>query len=284
MEKWQKIEEFINRLLEKFYTFLSLLVLKFTPNKIKHKVIQSKKAIKHGRAKVKETLVHSKTKPKQVISLTTSVASSVLEKLILLSTATGQKLKSFKKGEILLLIGAMLSPLLYKSKSWWIALRPEQIVISVIGSAVFGLTTIGIVTSTKQMAESQEQSRSPASQVEEQKDIRPKYYKLDEKRFKIVNIQVPIYVGKSKDLKTLQVDFTFISSNQYITEILLERENLVYDRLNTMVEPIMPEFFLEDEGKRIMKEKIKYELNELLDIMGVEGEIQEVHIDTMLAT
>lgn len=285
MEQWQKIEEFINRVLEKLAALLNSLVLKCTPKKVAQKVVQSKKAITKGRSKVKETLVNSKTKPKQVLNWLTVFLSNVLEKIIVFKTVFSEKIKTFKKGEILLLVGAFLSPLLYKSKSWWIALRPEQIVISVVGSAVFGLTTIGIVTSTRQMAESQSQTREPASVVQEEfeKDIRPKYYKLDEKRFKIVNVQVPIYVGGSNDLKSVLVDFTFISSNQYITQILLEREVLVYDRLNTMVEPIMPEFFLDDEGKRIMKEKIKDELNALLDVLGVEGEIQEVHVDTMVA-
>lgn len=285
MEKWQKIEEFINRLLGQLAAVLNALVLKCTPKKVLQKVSQGQKAIKEKRSKVKETLKNSKSLPKELSNLILHRLMDIIEKLKEVSAKISVKLKGFKKGEALMLVLAFFTPLLYKIKSWWLSLRPEQIVIGILGSAVFGLTTLGIVTSTSQIAQKQAPAREPASKVENatERSVRPHYYKLDEKRAKIMNVQVPIYVGGSNDLRTVLVDFTFISSNQYIRTFILDEEHAVHDRLNTMIEPIMPEFFLEEEGKRILKEKIQYELNELLKSRGVKGKVIEVHIDSLLA-
>lgn len=285
MEKWQKIEELINRLIEQIFALLRVMVQKCTPAKVKSQVIKSQIAIKKKKKKVKNTLQNSKSKPKEWSNTFLIWLMNTFEKVKLVATNLRLKSKSMKRSEMLMLVGAFFTPFLYRLKVWVISLRPEQIVISVVGSAVFGLTTLGIVTSTSKIAEKQTAARIPASKVEEAtvRSTRPVYYKLDEKRFKVMNVQVPIYVGGSNDLRKVTVDFTFISSNQYIKEYLYQNEYLIQDRLNSMVEPILPEFFLEEEGKRVLKEKIKLELNLLLKDIEVKGHIDEVHIDSLLA-
>lgn len=285
LEKWQKIEEIINRLIEQIFALFQVIIQKCTPAKVKSQVLRSREAIELKKKKVKSTLKNSKIKPKELANRFLFWLMDFIQKIKLISSNFQTKFKSIKRSEILMLIGAFFAPLLYKSKGWLASLRPEQIVVSIVGTAVFGLTTLGIVTSTSKIAEKQTAAREPASKVEEAtvRSTRPVYYKLDEKRFKVMNVQVPIYVGGSNDLRKVTVDFTFISSNQYIKEYLYHNEYLIQDRLNTMVEPILPEFFLEEEGKRVLKEKIKIELNLLLKDIEVKGTIEEVHIDSFLA-
>ena len=60
-------------------------------------------------------------------------------------------------------------------------------------------------------------------------------------------------------------------------------ENLIKNQLNGSVEPIVPSFPLEEEGKRIIKLKLKEEINNLVKKLKIQGSISKVYIDNVLA-
>lgn len=290
MKKWQNIEEILNRLIVRFMELIGSLLKKSTPSKIKKKIQQGQKKIGHKKEKLHKGLGNSKQKSIQaMITLKQwlmmlplklqSLLGLVIEKFQVL------KSKKIRPLEMLMLIGAFLAPLLYKLKSWWAGLRPETIAISVIGTATFGLTALGLITSAQKMTEDEGVAREPAAKVEKATKIstRPHYYKVDEKQFTVLNVQMPVYVGGVNDLRSLRVDLTITPSNRYIKEFLFDHEHLVQDKLNSSIRPIVPEFPLEKEGKRILKEKARQEINELLKELKIKGEIKDVHIHSMLA-
>jgi hypothetical protein len=46
---------------------------------------------------------------------------------------------------------------------------------------------------------------------------------------------------------------------------------------------VIPSFPLSDEGKSVLKEKIKFEFNQVLKELNIAGEIQEVFIQDIIA-
>ncbi len=114
---------------------------------------------------------------------------------------------------------------------------------------------------------------------------RPDYFLGDKKQFSLQNIDLPIYVENINAIRMLTFDFTVEGSNRYIAAYFSSRvnENLIKDQLNNSIEPIVPSFPLKEEGKRIIKLKIKEEINELVQKLKIKGHISEVYINNVLA-
>jgi flagellar basal body-associated protein FliL len=65
---------------------------------------------------------------------------------------------------------------------------------------------------------------------------------------------------------------------------LTEHEIELRDFITTNVEPVLPRLPLEEEGRGIIKDKIRDEVNEFLKIYKVEGKVQEVYIDSLISS
>lgn len=294
MEKWQKIEILLNRLIVIFLQITRQIILKLTPNKVQTRVEKSHQNIKEKRKKI---TTHVQSGFSRSLDWLKSLRKKariafvfIQEKIaIVIHKVSSINLKKIKLTELILLIGAFFAPFLYKLKLWFASLRAETIALSLSTSMLTGLFALALINSgtkiVKQGTSEEEIARELASKVEGATKIssRPDYYKLDEKSHTLLNMQVPINLGGSTSLRSMLIDFTFVSSNQYTKNFLFQNEYMVQDRLNSMIDPIDAEFILEDEGKRVLKEKIKYELNLLIKDLKIEGSIEEVHIHSILA-
>ena len=107
---------------------------------------------------------------------------------------------------------------------------------------------------------------------------RPSYYKQQEKAFYIRNISIPIYIQSVNSYKKLETDVIVISSNKYIKEYLDRQTHLVNNALNSGLEPVIPTFPLTEEGKLVITNKIKKELNNLIKSLKIKGEVQHVYL------
>ena len=114
---------------------------------------------------------------------------------------------------------------------------------------------------------------------------RPDYFLGERKQFSLQNIDLPIYVEDVNAIRMLTFDFTVEGTNRYIAAFFSLRvnENLIKNQLNGSVEPIVPSFPLEEEGKRIIKLKLKEEINNLVKKLKIQGSISKVYIDNVLA-
>jgi hypothetical protein len=113
---------------------------------------------------------------------------------------------------------------------------------------------------------------------------RPTYYRLSERTYQFQNVDFQLFEEDLKRNHQVYIDFTVISSNRNIILFLKDNEMMVRDRLSTNVEPILPRLPVEEEGKRIIKDKIRDEINELLKEKNIEGKILEVYLDFSLAS
>lgn len=291
MKFWIKIELFLNSLIEQVYSALGRTLSSLTPKKIK-------KTIGDSQTKYNQ----SKTKAKKAIDLhgTKAISKALVAKNKTIETAAKIQNKSvetiikakevdYKKVDYKkLILGALFifTPIFIKLKTWFLNLSPKFILGSTIAMTAATLSSITIYTQSKKISEkSSASAREPASEVDNATAVskRKGYYKLDEKRFTVNHVIMPVYIGSPSNLKTLSIDLTFVSSNKYIKSYFVNNRYLIKDKLNTTIQPLIPEFPLEVEGKSIIKEKIRTELNILIKDLKIQGEIKEVHINSILA-
>ena len=102
--------------------------------------------------------------------------------------------------------------------------------------------------------------------------------------FPIKEVILPVYTDAYSSKKVV-IDLQIVSSNPRIKEYFWDSYNthLIYDRLNSTLEPVTLEFPLEEEGKRIIREKIRDELNQLTKELELGGEIEKVYIDHIIS-
>ncbi|GAB4016100.1 MAG: hypothetical protein Fur0010_15680 [Bdellovibrio sp.] len=280
MNKLALFEEWLNKLVIAFGDKAKAFMQKLTPTQIKkggQKLIESK-----ARFKSNLHLAKNKVQEKAALSLVSAkekIAIGKVKTAELVVTAKQTDWKNIRIKKILLSLIAFIAPPFLRLKNWYIGLKPATIATSVVISSVVTVTSVGIYQQTEKLAE---KARGPASEEVKVIEIeRPKYYKLDEKALSVTNIVLPTYLESTGTIKKLVIDFTFITSNRYIKAYFWDNPHIVNDRLNTMIEPIAVEFPLEDEGKDIIKDKIKREMNILLKELHIEGQIQEVYIDSI---
>ena len=50
------------------------------------------------------------------------------------------------------------------------------------------------------------------------------------------------------------------------------------------VEPVIPQLPIEEEGRQIIKEKLRLELNQFLKDNQIEGQILEIYVDYLMVS
>lgn len=114
---------------------------------------------------------------------------------------------------------------------------------------------------------------------------RPDYYQLERRVFDIINLNIPIYIDEHKRnrIRSIKVNLKVFASNRYIKQYFTENFYLVNDVLNTNIEIIDPDFTLKSEGRKILKDKIRRELNALIKKSQIKGKIERISISRILA-
>ena len=116
---------------------------------------------------------------------------------------------------------------------------------------------------------------------------KPAYTGFEEKEFYIPDLFVPVILKNRPDITRLYLDIKIRASNKYIKIYFCEdnfsKLDVLIDRYTTTLAPVIPMFPLTDEGKEILKDKIIRETNKLLKELKIEGEIEEVTIQDILA-
>ena len=291
MKFFLKLEEFLNKVLLSIMGLIMSLFRKILPQKIQDKLQTSKQSIKTKKNNLKD-------KTKSLTGSSFGKVASAFQKTIeikdkvkdtTISTVIEVKSIDYKKINYLVLLGSFFLLLLTpfsKLKAWFITLNPKAILGLTTASMLTGLVSINIYTSSKNIAEKKSgKAREPASKVENATALskRPAYYKRNERELRIRNMTMPVYIGSTKDLRSLTIDFTIISSNKYIKEYFYINTYRIRDRMFSTIEPILPDFPLQKEGKKIIKDKLIRELQTMLKQMKIKGTIQEVHIHSILA-
>lgn len=289
MKAFAKLEEKINALLMKIGSIFVMLFKKSTPKNIKNKYSNNKTDFETKKKNFKK---YADAKKIQVIE-----KSKILkEKSIKLKTKAIEKsakfsndAKNFKPKEVdwkkkLFIFTAIFLPILKKAQVWMLTLKPITVISGLSVTTVVGLTTISFYSQVEKISSKIDEGRTPDSVGKvEQKKVRATYHKQTEKELKISGLNMPVYLGESKKLKSVVIDFTMVATNRYIPNFFATKPYYLTDQMNSTIHPFIPEITLESEGKTIIKVKIKKELNILLKKLHIKGEIKDVYIHSLLA-
>ena len=122
--------------------------------------------------------------------------------------------------------------------------------------------------------------RKPASVI----DVadREDYYLLDQRRFTLQTVELPIWFEDIAKRKVMVADLTFNTTNRSAAYFLQSNELLIRDRISVSLEMIQPMFPLTDEGKQILCHKIKDELNQLLAEQNELGHVEQVYVSNLI--
>lgn len=113
--------------------------------------------------------------------------------------------------------------------------------------------------------------------------IRAPYFRREYQYIDLDEVHLPVYVSKLSAMKVLVVDVVIEGSNRYIPQYFIQYEHEIRDHLYTHLEPVIPGFPLQTEGKRIIRNKLIMELNSFLKSKHIAGKINAVHIQGIIA-
>lgn len=286
MDKWIKIENLINGLLIKFVNFFK----KLTPTRLKDSYSKLLSSLgkffgfftkvplylqEHGKKWVMAKLAIA-------ISFFLAKKESVLK---LVASLKGYKLS----GELPLLMYHNAQKFISKNITAKVAaLSPAKAVAITTTVTVFSLGGISVYQNVKEIADktTPEPTRKVASVSQEDKERwgRSQFRNIQKQKIFLRNVHIPIYIENRNGMRNLQIDVSLKTNNRYTARYFYKPENeiLIRDRLNSSLQAVVPNFPLEPEGKKIIKEKILIEMNLLINDLKIEGRVDDVFIHSIL--
>lgn len=145
------------------------------------------------------------------------------------------------------------------------------------------LSGVSIISSGSRLMHGDESGRAPASTEEEVSYDRPSYYKKDTKHVTITNLRLPVYVPEVNELRSVDIDFTATMTTRESRLFLEKMEFQVRDHLILEIEPSVASFPLTEEGKEIIRQKLRSELDTFLKTHKINGYVEDIKVVYLLA-
>jgi hypothetical protein len=291
----QSLIDKINTLLLKLFKAIKNGISKLIPQKLKdldknlkNKIQESKKELIKRLIDFKDkSIVFSKKLLKDLKSMKRSVSRNFRQLNSFVENFSIKKI-DFKK--ILLSLLAFLNVPFKKITSFLSSIPTEKYIIgfvSLITLSTFTLISYNSINEIYKNKTGEDLIKFSTPEEKKEPDFieRPVYFKREKKQFTIRDINLPIYVESINAIRMLTLDFTIEGNNRYIAAYFKtgRNEDLIKNQLVKGVEPIIPTFPLNEEGKRILKNKLTQEMNVLIKSLDIKGKISKVYIDNILA-
>ncbi|MBL6988335.1 MAG: hypothetical protein ISR65_01080 [Bacteriovoracaceae bacterium] len=302
--KLHMIEEKINKLLITIKVMIVSYIQKLIPQKYKdlyqQKIVDT---IKKNRSKVSDKLSHMKQDLIQkaheveemakhekeqfsfgrVISQIVPFSKELLKKALNFVPMMLSKFKTFwevHKSNFkrpFQLVFSAVKQYSHIVKAYILGLQSTTLIIAGTSSVVILLALTSIFIASKNILEDTAKIKLKTA-IKPKREIssRPFYHMLDAKQILITNIHIPIYIESTTSIKSLNADLVLQSSNRYIKAYFYENEHLVKNTINNSMQAVVPEFPLTPEGKEIIKQKVRAEVNKLIKRLEIGGEIETV--------
>lgn len=161
---------------------------------------------------------------------------------------------------------------------WAASLSPSQFLLLTTFSLASFLSVVGIAINSSRILNKNDATRAPAS-VSEDEYNRPAYHKRDKREFTVTNVKLPVYVEGVAELKALLIDFTATATNRSLRNWMDKHEFQLRDHLLLTLEPVLPAFPLTDEGRVMLSDKLRDEINIFIQQSSPEeGRITDVRL------
>ena len=293
---WLKFESMINKTIAIILDILAKIYKKNVPEKCQQNLHGSIKNIGRSYLAISKHFKFKVTLPKTIPKITfqnllvpLKNIRSALSRFVTFTKNIDFSVFDFRHFVLEKLKGLrqLIQPVLISVKSFFSSLTPNTILILVISFAFLTLVFLGIIKSgrTIYLGVLDNQGNLDRSDDRAVPKYRESYFKriLPAKQLNVYEVTMPIYIDSINSVRTLLIDLTLTTSNRYAREYLDKHSFLIKDRLNNTIHPIIPDFPLTKEGKTIIKEKVIYEINQLLNEKKIEGEIKEVNFQMIIA-
>lgn len=114
-------------------------------------------------------------------------------------------------------------------------------------------------------------------------EVIPIYYNDIARISSIKSLKIPAYASKINKIKNLELDTHILFYNRSGKQFFDESVIIFLDHLEMTLEPIQPSFPLSPEGKMVIKEKIKYEINAVFKEQGVDSRVENIFFTNIFA-
>ncbi len=175
-----------------------------------------------------------------------------------------------------------LAPFLLMSQ-WLKGLSAGQSLLLLFLTGASALSGISIISSGSRLLDGIGTGRAPASTEEEVSYDRPSYYKKNTKHFTITNLRLPVYIPEVNQLRSVDIDFTATMTTRESRIFLEKMEFQLRDHLILEIEPSVASFPLTEEGKEIIRQKLRSELDTFLKEHKIQGYTEDIKVVYILA-
>ena len=139
--------------------------------------------------------------------------------------------------------------------------------------------TVGALKTLQSISKFFDKDKGRNLASEEKVISRPEYYLLGKRLLKIENLQIPVSLSKNKRIETVLADIVIECPTRTSQKFLYNATHLIYDKLTNTIAPQIGSFPLTEEGKSILKHKIRFEISQLLKENHFENhKVQNVNI------
>ncbi len=286
MNKWMKIEEFLNTLLTRIAnSFKNMTPKRLTQSYANFKASCHKLFVKVSKipeiltgpfkrwlkTKISMALVFILAQKQNLASLSKSISEFKLSSQVPLNAFNASK-AFFTKNVV-----AKLA-----------AVSPAKAVGITCTVTAFSLTGISVYQNIQEINEKNnpKKTREVASVDEEFRKqwSRSSFRNAHDRTIFLRGVDIPIYIKNRDGMKSLLIDVRLETSNRYTAKFFYipKNEVLIRDRLNSSLQAVVPDFPLQPEGKKIIKEKVRLEVNKLIEELKIEGNVDKVYIHSIL--
>ena len=281
LKKFEKIESTVNGLIEKLVALFFRLLHTILPKKLFNFINKTKAKIKNTKQRVVGWFILSIMKLQTKVLELFHQSKNIKTNLEKLNPAERIKTKALNTKKFLLTTPLkthfkFFYSLINKFSNFYKKLSATQLAMTFTAFVMLFTGSYGVYQSSKDIIQKEFPSRAPAS-VQEY-DVRPDYRLYIRKTVKFYNMSLPITVEQIGKIRKVVFEFSVMTSTRWARYYLQNNEVQLKDYFYTTVEPVVSDFPLKEEGKLVLKEKIRVEINNFLRESGVEGEVEEVRL------
>lgn len=121
-------------------------------------------------------------------------------------------------------------------------------------------------------------------EINQEEVKKPRYHLAYLRQYRFTDIGLQLLLEETKRNRQVYFEFVVQTVNREGAGLIKHHEVEIKDHLMMNVEPVVPGLPLDDEGKRIIRDKVKFEINNYLKRHHMETEVEEVFIDYILAS
>lgn len=286
LNKIEKIEEKLNVLIIRALNLFKAFFVKLIGEKrllaIREKLRELVQSIL---SKIKNACVKGFKRALEIATALKNTPKDLLKKSKSLLGPIKQKFRSYLSvKEIRTALPQVISKTSHHLRKLLIRLKRPETSLGLLTLFMLGLGSWSIYISGKKIYTQEFASRSPASVSGFEYLHRPEYRLFQARSVKIFNVKIPIYKDSRGSIRSVTADFSVRTDTRFAKQFLEEYEYKVKDHFFTSTEPMQADFSVQEEGKAILKEKIKDELNRFLKLENVEGRVIEVDVTFIIAS